>query len=783
MRVARSCHAFFLVLTCLMLGCAALALPAAAAASVTFSGVLKTASGQPVPGAFVKLENGGKESSAYTAGDGSFALEATAGENRLSVESGEGQGASLHLPEWFAISTEISLQQSESQTIVLPESVAIAATVRSGGSPVSGVKVYDPSENTARSYEPFPGNTATVTATASRGKTDASGEVTLYTFPTGKVPLYAILEESNKTRRDFQEINATENTTVAFTLPPISVTLSGVLKTASGQPVPGASVGLEGGGEGSSTYTAADGTFSLEGTAGEDELSLGPAGGQPASLHLPEWFAISTEISLQQSESQTIVLPESVAIAATVRSGGSPVSGVKVYDPSENTARSYEPFPGNTATVTATASRGKTDASGEVTLYTFPTGKVPLYAILEESNKTRRDFQEINATENTTVAFTLPPISVTLSGVLKTASGQPVPGASVGLEGGGEGSSTYTAADGTFSLEGTAGEDELSLGPAGGQPASLHLPEWFAISTEISLQQSESQTIVLPESVAIAATVRSGGSPVSGVKVYDPSENQARPYEPFPGNTATVSATASRGTTDASGEVTLYTFPTGKLGLYAMLEEAGEVRRAFQELSATASTAVAFILGSAPVVTSVTPAAGLEAGGEEVTITGTELEGASAVRFGTSDAGFRVISNTSIIATVPAGKGTVDVTVTTQSGVSAIDAGDRFSYVAPGAPPRVASIRPRRGPAGGGTEITITGRGFVGVTAVEFGKEEAASYKVDSATEITATAPAGERGRVDVRVATPNGLSARSFRDRFTYGAPRLMIGPRIGHE
>ena len=76
-----------------------------------------------------------------------------------------------------------------------------------------------------------------------------------------------------------------------------------------------------------------------------------------------------------------------------------------------------------------------------------------------------------------------------------------------------------------------------------------------------------------------------------------------------------------------------------------------------------------------------------------------------------------------------------------------------------------------------GTEITIKGSGFVGVTAVEFGKEEAASYKVDSATEITATAPAAESGRVDVRVATPNGLSARSFRDRFSYGAPRLMIG------
>ncbi|MHA4874905.1 IPT/TIG domain-containing protein, partial [Enterococcus faecium] len=55
--------------------------------------------------------------------------------------------------------------------------------------------------------------------------------------------------------------------------------------------------------------------------------------------------------------------------------------------------------------------------------------------------------------------------------------------------------------------------------------------------------------------------------------------------------------------------------------------------------------------------------------------------------------------------------------------------------------------------------MTITGTNFTGATAVSFGGTAAASFTVNSATQITATAPTGT-GTVDVRVTTAAGTSA-----------------------
>ena len=83
----------------------------------------------------------------------------------------------------------------------------------------------------------------------------------------------------------------------------------------------------------------------------------------------------------------------------------------------------------------------------------------------------------------------------------------------------------------------------------------------------------------------------------------------------------------------------------------------------------------------APTVTNINPNTGPTSGGSSVTITGTNFSGATAVRFGSNAAGsFTVDGATQITATSPAGVGTVDVTVTTAGGTSAISSGDRFTY-------------------------------------------------------------------------------------------------------
>lgn len=84
----------------------------------------------------------------------------------------------------------------------------------------------------------------------------------------------------------------------------------------------------------------------------------------------------------------------------------------------------------------------------------------------------------------------------------------------------------------------------------------------------------------------------------------------------------------------------------------------------------------------APTVTALSPASGAAGGGTSVTLTGTNLTGATAVNFGTAAASaFTVNSATSITATAPAGAGTVDVTVTTAGGTSATaGSGNDYTY-------------------------------------------------------------------------------------------------------
>jgi hypothetical protein len=191
-----------------------------------------------------------------------------------------------------------------------------------------------------------------------------------------------------------------------------------------------------------------------------------------------------------------------------------------------------------------------------------------------------------------------------------------------------------------------------------------------------------------------------------------------------------------------------------------------------------------FTFVSAPAIAGLSPAEGPTTGGTVVTITGTNLLGATAVSFGATPAtSFVVDSATQITATSPAGgAGTVNVSVVTVGGTSANTAADDFTYIAA---PAIAGLSPAEGPTTGGTVVTITGTGFTGATAVSFGGTPATSFVVDSATQITATSPAGVAGIVDVSVVTIGGTSANTAADDFTYVAAPAIAGlsPAEGPE
>jgi hypothetical protein len=257
------------------------------------------------------------------------------------------------------------------------------------------------------------------------------------------------------------------------------------------------------------------------------------------------------------------------------------------------------------------------------------------------------------------------------------------------------------------------------------------------------------------------------------------------------GNTAT----AASGTVSASGSpgalsgtsLTLSSGVGSFSGLSVTAAESSETLTATLSLNATLSVPLSIAANSttfnvpvsAPVVTSVNPASGSTAGGASVTITGNNFNGATAVNFGVIAASFTVNGPTQIMATSPAGTGTVDVTVTTAGGTSGTSPADQFTYVAA---PTVTGVTPGSGPTAGGTSVTITGTNFNGLTAVKFGALAATGFTVNSPTQITATSPAGA-GIVDVTVITPGGTSGTSPADQYTYVAPPTVtsVSPSFG--
>jgi hypothetical protein len=179
------------------------------------------------------------------------------------------------------------------------------------------------------------------------------------------------------------------------------------------------------------------------------------------------------------------------------------------------------------------------------------------------------------------------------------------------------------------------------------------------------------------------------------------------------------------------------------------------------------SSADRFVYGQ-PHVSRVNPSAGPDAGGATVTILGSGFVPGATVDFGaTAATGVTVAAAGRITATAPAGaRGSVDVTVTTPAGTSATTPADLYAYGSPD----VTSVSPANGPIGGGNTVTITGDGFAPGARVKFGTHPATGVTVTSATTLTAVAPAGAAGTVDVTVATAAGTSPVAPADGYAYG-------------
>jgi hypothetical protein len=203
------------------------------------------------------------------------------------------------------------------------------------------------------------------------------------------------------------------------------------------------------------------------------------------------------------------------------------------------------------------------------------------------------------------------------------------------------------------------------------------------------------------------------------------------------------------------------------------------------------SAAPSVVVVSPLDVTSISPTNG--PAGTTITITGTGFVHVTSVLFGTTNAtSFTVVSPTEITAVVPAFSPGIahipsseNVTVVTSIGTSSTSSADIFSYAAPPAP-AISAITPTTGTTVGGTNVAITGSGFLSGSTVSFGTVAAASVTFVDSTHLTAISPAGSPGTVDVTVTDTNGTSATGTSDQFTYtsAAPTITsFTPTNGFE
>jgi hypothetical protein len=169
-------------------------------------------------------------------------------------------------------------------------------------------------------------------------------------------------------------------------------------------------------------------------------------------------------------------------------------------------------------------------------------------------------------------------------------------------------------------------------------------------------------------------------------------------------------------------------------------------------------------------VAAVLPNSGPLAGGNTVTVVGTFLTGAATVAFGGTPGTSISVKTANVLTVVapPGNAGTVDVQVTTPSGISTLGPTDHYTYTNA---PVVTGVNPDQGAPAGGTSVTITGLQMTGITGVSFGSTPAANFTQVSSTQITAVSSAGT-GTVDILLTNAKGTSVPGLLDQFSYTSP-----------
>lgn len=186
---------------------------------------------------------------------------------------------------------------------------------------------------------------------------------------------------------------------------------------------------------------------------------------------------------------------------------------------------------------------------------------------------------------------------------------------------------------------------------------------------------------------------------------------------------------------------------------------------------------------SPPTLMSITPNTVPLGGGLKVLLSGKGFLAGATVSIAGAAVATSFVDDTLLFVTVPPhAAGAVDVTVTNpDSQASTLVGGLTYADITLGNAPTLTAVSPARGPTTGGTMALLIGTNFVQGTRVLFGSAQSTAVTIMNDTRLSAVAPAGMAGAVDVTVITPDGQSGQlvqgfNYVDPSQLGASPILV-------
>ena len=361
----------------------------------TVTGKLANSLGQGLPGKTVKLEGtNGFVASAVTDANGNYSVTVPPGDYKFQVLMSDNNDPAGNVSQTYLIKADeaIPVLESRVQNITLPFRRVTVTVVDPSGIPVAGSRITVPSVGVPINGLTELGNAQVSGASSypvealSPMLTDAAGQVTLWLYPTpGSYQVQAEPPAGTPYQKTGIQLRVTGETQATITLAR-AITVTGRVKNALGEGIPGLKVVFNNRTVETQVTTDATGSYSVILTPGSYLVSMHSYLDPDLSRHAtPTLDFTAADFLLSESRTLDFTLPLHRIDVHVQDQTGAPLTGVPVWTHSWN-AMQFENYPARDYGANSNAYGlsqyrmepfPKTDANGNATLWLLSRSRTP----------------------------------------------------------------------------------------------------------------------------------------------------------------------------------------------------------------------------------------------------------------------------------------------------------------------------------------------------------------------------------------------------------------------